>query len=166
MRDLDIAQPCSHLRDRCGLLHLHLRGAGELWVRGVQDLHSQSQHEAGTEGHTLPQALIQVLVLVQQCVVACRAVHVYPGWTEGRQEACSSEERGRKAVITKVHSGCRDLCDFWVLSSRLFVCWVPGRCGLLSHPCLHRVPSGFSLVPVEALVGYVGGRTRLLLPLL
>ena len=72
-------QGTAHLRDRRGLLHLYLCGASELWVGGVQDLHSQAQHEAGTEGHALTQALVQVLVLVQQCVVACGAVHVHPG---------------------------------------------------------------------------------------
>lgn len=76
----------SHLRDVGDGIHLHLGGAEDLWGGRVQDLHGDRQQQTGSEGHALAQSIVQVLVLVHQGVLACRAVHIGPGRTQGRQE--------------------------------------------------------------------------------
>lgn len=79
-------QWCAHLWNVGDGINLHFGGAHDLRRGGVQDLHRHGEQETGPEGHALPETLVQVLVLVHQSVLACRAVHIDPGWPHGGQE--------------------------------------------------------------------------------
>lgn len=87
----------SHLWDVGDGLQLHVGGADDLWRGGVQDLHGHGEQEAGSEGHALPQPVVQVLVLVHQSVMAGGAVHVDPGRAQSGEKAWrrSFQERVR-----------------------------------------------------------------------
>lgn len=76
----------SHLWDVGHWLHLYLSRAYYLCGRGVQDLHCDTNEEACPEGHTLPQSLVQVLMLIHQSVVTGRTIHIHPSWAHSRQE--------------------------------------------------------------------------------
>lgn len=52
-------------------------------VSWLDDLCPEGDQHAPPVGHTLPQPVVQVLVLVKQTVLTCGPIKIHPAWTIG-----------------------------------------------------------------------------------
>lgn len=127
----------TYVSNRRGLLDLHLGGAVDLWVAGVQDLHGKAHQKPGPEGDAFTQTLVQLLVLVHQGVVPSGAIHVHPRGAKGGQEACSRSDMHVRKGMCEEEEGTSLPQDTnavvgWPHSGSAY-----GDAGLNTHACGH-----------------------------